>query len=220
MEIQRTSSLPRLTACSRMPEWMRHFGRPAGFLGSLAGHLMAVKNRKRSLSVLALVAPRPGERILEVGFGPGVDIHRVSRIAAFVAGVDSSPVMVRQALRRNTQAIRAGKVELQLGAAHSLDFPDDAFDKVFSINSAQFWPEPFAVIRELQRVLKVHGRIVLAVQPRSHGANAQTSQETASELVALLSESGFQNITAELRPAEPVPIACVIASKSAPPVSA
>ncbi len=197
-----------------MPGWMRHFGRPEGLLGAIAGRLMAWKNRGRSLSVLELVDPRPGERILEIGFGPGVDIHRVSRIAAFVAGVDRSEVMLRQARRRNAEAIRAGRVELHAGEACSLAFPDGSFDKAFSINSAQFWPEPFAVTRELHRVLEPGGRLVLAVQPRSSGANARTSQETAVELAALLRASGFQDVTPELRPAGGVPIACAIATKA------
>ena len=196
-----------------MPGWMRHFGRPEGLLGALAGRLMAWRNRGRSLSVLARVDPRPGERILEVGFGPGVDIHRVSRVAAFVAGVDQSGVMVEQARRRNADAIRAGRVELHAGDAGSLAFPDGSFDKAFSINSAQFWPEPLAVTRELYRVLRPGGRLVLAVQPRSSGANAETSRETAVELAALLTASGFQGVTTELRPSGSVPIACAIAMK-------
>ncbi|SEM09698.1 Methyltransferase domain-containing protein [Stigmatella aurantiaca] len=217
METQRTGVPPRLASCARMPEWMRHFGHPTGLLGALAGHLMALKNRKRSLSVLTLVDPRPGERILEVGFGPGLDIRRVSRAAAFVAGVDPSPVMLRQAQRRNASAIRAGKVELAPGDVRSLPFADGAFDKAFSINSAQFWPEPFLAVQELRRVLRPQGQLVLAVQPRSVGADARTSRETAEELAALLAANAFEAVTSTLKPAGRVPIACAVATKPAAP---
>ncbi|MDC0707757.1 methyltransferase domain-containing protein [Stigmatella sp. ncwal1] len=213
METQHAHAPARLASCARMPEWMRHFGHPTGVLGALAGHLMALRNRKRSLLVLTLVDPRPGERILEVGFGPGLDIRRVSRTAAFVAGVDQSPVMLRQAQRRNDGALRVGKVELHQGDARSLAFADDSFDKAFSINSAQFWPEPFVVIREMYRVLRPQGQLVLAVQPRTIDASSRTSQETAEELAALLTSGGFQEVTSALKPAGRVPIACAIARK-------
>ena len=76
---------------------VRQFGQPAGLLGWAAGQIMAVKNRGRSLWVISLLDIQRDDRVLEIGFGPGVDLRRVSEIAAdgFVTGVDHSKEMVR-----------------------------------------------------------------------------------------------------------------------------
>ena len=101
---------------------------------------MAVKNRKRSEWVLSLLNVRPGDHVLEIGFGPGVDILRVSERVehGFVAGIDASREMVRQANRRNATGVEAGLVELLCASAERIPYPANSFDKVFAINSLQF----------------------------------------------------------------------------------
>jgi hypothetical protein len=59
------------------------FGRPNGFWGSIAGWIMAVRssNRKRNVWAVSLLDVQHGDRILEIGFGPGLAIREISRIA-------------------------------------------------------------------------------------------------------------------------------------------
>jgi ubiquinone/menaquinone biosynthesis C-methylase UbiE len=104
--------------------------------------------------------------VLEIGFGPGTDIARANRAAAFVAGVDHSEAMLRLASQRNREAIREGRVELKLGAAAQLPYLGARFDCVFAINNAQFWKDLPKPLGEIARVLKPGGRVLLAVQPR------------------------------------------------------
>ena len=69
--------------------------------------------------------------MLEIGFGPGADSRRASQQAAFVAGVDHSDVMVKQASKRNASAIREGRVELHARLAPAdCRFRKAHFDKV------------------------------------------------------------------------------------------
>src|SRR5262245_16525243 len=157
--------------------WRAQFSRRTGLGGWLVGHLMAVKNRGRSEWVLSGLDLGPRDRVLEVGFGPGVDVRRAAARAAFVAGVDHSPEMVRQARRRNARAIAEGRVDLRVGEAGRLPFADGAFDKAFAINVAQFWDPMGAALAELRRVLAPGGLLVLAVQPRSKGATEETARE-------------------------------------------
>ena len=98
----------------------KQFAKPAGPVGWLVGHVMAMKNRERSEFVFAVLDLKPEDRVLEIGFGPGADIARASQAAAFVAGIDHSDVMVKQATRRNASAIRAGRVRIELGSAIAL----------------------------------------------------------------------------------------------------
>jgi ubiquinone/menaquinone biosynthesis C-methylase UbiE len=69
---------------------MRLFGRPQGFLGRLGGLIMARMNREAGEQVVDLLEVRPGDRVLEIGFGPGVAIQRlvVRTPGGFIAGVD------------------------------------------------------------------------------------------------------------------------------------
>jgi SAM-dependent methyltransferase len=75
---------------------MGQFGRPRGLAGILAGWEMTVRpsNRKRNLWAVDLLEVRPADRVLEIGFGPGVAIRALARRASagFVYGIDHSEV--------------------------------------------------------------------------------------------------------------------------------
>ncbi len=195
--------------------WPGQWAQPTGMLGQLAGHLMAVRNKERSWWVLPLLDIRDKDRVLEVGFGPGVDVLRVSEIAArgFVVGIDHSEVMLRQARRRNAAGIRAGRVELQVGCATRLPYAEGAFDKVFSINVAEFWKGPPVVIREMHRVLRPNGLAAIAVQPQSEGATKRTPREMGQVLAEEMAAAGFIQIRVEFKKLKPVSVVCVLGVK-------
>jgi ubiquinone/menaquinone biosynthesis C-methylase UbiE len=92
--------------------------------------------------VTDLLEVRPNDKVLEVGFGPGVVIQRLARLAyaGHVAGIDRSREMVGQARTRNATAVQEGRVELRHGSVESLPFDDNRFDKALAINSMQYWP--------------------------------------------------------------------------------
>jgi SAM-dependent methyltransferase len=118
------------------------FARPRGLFGALAGWLMAhMPKRPHEAWLLQLLELRPGDAILEVGVGPGVTIVELAKrlVDGRIAGVDPSPVMLRQARRRNARAIAAGCVELCAEPASALSFADASFDKAALLNSIAFW---------------------------------------------------------------------------------
>jgi ubiquinone/menaquinone biosynthesis C-methylase UbiE len=128
---------------------------------------MARMNRDAAEQVIEMLDIRPDDKVLEVGFGPGVAIqlllHRIP--TGSVAGVDQSQEMVRQAAARNADALRRRRVDLRYGSVERLPFADETFDKALAINSMQAWPDARAGLREIRRVLK-HGGNVL-----KHGGN-------------------------------------------------
>jgi len=195
--------------------WRSQFGKPSGVLGGLIGHLMAFNNKERSWWVLPMLEIHQNDCVLEVGFGSGIDIRRVSEIAVdgFVAGVDHSPVMVEQARRRNRAGIQKDRVELQLGCASQLPYQDDFFNKVFSINVAQFWGDPVAVMREMRRVLRPGGLVAVAVQPRSKGAREGIARETGRALIENLRSAGFKEVRLEAKRMKPVSTVCALGVK-------
>lgn len=193
------------------------FGHPRGVWGSLAGRIMAVtpSNNDRIRWTLGLLDIKPADRILEIGFGPGIAIALASELASvgFVAGVDHSAVMVRHASRRNAAALREGRVALRLGSAGTLPSFDRPFDKIFTINSIHFWSEPLECLRRLHEQLKPGGLIAVTIQPRSRDATAETTNVIGQELVTNLKRVGFSQCRVEIKPAHPVPIACALGLK-------
>jgi ubiquinone/menaquinone biosynthesis C-methylase UbiE len=160
---------------------LRMFGRPRGVLGRLGGVIMARSNRACAEWVIGLLEVEPSDRVLEVGFGPGVAIELLARGAAqHVAGVDPSMEMVEQATARNAAVFASGNVELRQGSVDRLPFADATFDKALAINSMQVWPDAVAGLRELCRVLKRGGRIALGFTPYS----GQPKTGVAGALVA------------------------------------
>jgi ubiquinone/menaquinone biosynthesis C-methylase UbiE len=142
---------------------MRMFGRPRGFLGRIGGIIMARANRSAAAQVIELADVRPNDKVLEVGFGPGVGIQLLLQRASsgWVAGVDQSQEMVRQASARNAGALRNREVDLRYGSVERLPFADQMFDKAVSVNSMQVWPDAGVGLREICRVLKPGGKIAL-----------------------------------------------------------
>ena len=142
---------------------MRAFGRPTGFLGRLGGMIMARTNRRIAKRAIELLEVQPSDRVLEVGFGPGVGIELLASSASsgWVAGIDPSEEMVKQARVRNANAIGAGRIDLRRRSVESLPFENSSFDKALAINSMQVWSDAVVGLQEIQRVLKPGGRLVL-----------------------------------------------------------
>ena len=152
---------------------MRAFGRPQGALGRLGGVIMARTNGECGTWVAGLLEVTAEDRVLEVGFGPGVVIERLAKLAAagHVAGIDQSREMVKQARARNAAAVQSGLVEIRLGCVESLPFDDSSFDKTLAINSMQVWPDPAAGLREIYRVMQPGARVALGFTPYSGQPN-------------------------------------------------
>jgi SAM-dependent methyltransferase len=192
------------------------FGRPHGLPGHVAGWVMGHRssNRRRNLWVVSLLDVTPTDRVLEIGFGPGIAVQALSRLAieGRVYGVDASDVMVRQARRRNAGAVRSGRVDLRVGSVDRLPAFGDQLDKILAVNSMGFWPEPAKRLKEVRDRLRPGGVIALASQPRCPGATSETSERAAREIEALINDAGFCRTRVETLPLKP-PVVCVLGVK-------
>lgn len=188
------------------------FACPRGFSGSLIGYLMAWTHWWRNTWVLSLLDLKLDDRVLEIGFGPGTEIKRSAELAArgFVAGIDPSEVMLRQASRRNRRYIHDGRVELRRASMSAIPYPDGSFDKVFGINCIQFSSDLLHDLGEIRRVLKPGGLAALAVQPLWKGATNATAVEIGRKIREAMVETGFSECGIEQKRLWPRMIVCAI----------
>jgi SAM-dependent methyltransferase len=169
-------------------------------------------NRKRNAWVVSLLGVRSRDRVLEIGFGPGLAIQHLSRLAyeGLVCGIDHSPVMLQQARKRNDVAVRAGRVDLRLASVEQLPRFDEPFDKIVGVNVMGLSHAPVERLRQLRRLLSPGGTIAIAVQPRSPGASDATTARRGAEIASQLAAAGYSLIRQETLALSPA-VVCMIA---------
>ncbi|MGD9530207.1 class I SAM-dependent methyltransferase [Pseudonocardia sp.] len=142
------------------------FARPRGLRGRLAGRFMAVVGGRTSGEVAALLALRPRDTVLEVGYGPGTLLAALAQRPErpVLVGVDPSAEMAELAARR------VGQAELRLGTAAETRLPDASVDHAVSVNNVAIWPDLDAGLDELCRVVRPGGTVLLAW----HGVTARS----------------------------------------------
>jgi ubiquinone/menaquinone biosynthesis C-methylase UbiE len=106
--------------------------------------------------ILKLLDPRDEDKILEVGCGGGHVLERVRR--GELHGIDLSPRMLALARRR-----LGNRAELKKCDAEHLDYADRFFDKVICTEVLEHTWNPSGVLREIRRVLKPDGTVILSV---------------------------------------------------------
>jgi SAM-dependent methyltransferase len=200
------------------------FARPHGLLGRLVAGMMRRTNAPLNRWMVELLKVEPADRILEVGFGPGVALAGLLARApqGFVAGVDASESMVRQARSRYAVAIAAGRLEIRQGDASSLPYDDAAFDKACGAHVLYFWPDQEGTVRELRRVLRPGGTLALGYQERERmplGAASGLSMAGArlvgtGDVERIVRAAGFEEVRVETRKTSSGPAGfCAVATR-------
>jgi ubiquinone/menaquinone biosynthesis C-methylase UbiE len=110
--------------------------------------------------VVDRLAPRPGQRWLDLACGTGAIAERAAEGGATVVGVDLAPALIETA--RERAAERDLDVDYRVGDCEQLELTAGSFDAVSSTCGIMFAPDHEASARELARVTRPGGRIALA----------------------------------------------------------
>jgi arsenite methyltransferase len=142
---------------------------PRGLGGAYVATIMNQVNvgiTKFTLQVLKLEA---GQEVLEIGFGGGVSFDLVlpEIQGGCMYGLDMSADMLSRSEKNREREIKAGLLKLSLGTVDRQPYLDNQMDRAFSVNTIYFWPDPRAGLKELYRILKPGGRLVLGLRSKS-----------------------------------------------------
>ncbi|MBZ5552001.1 MAG: class I SAM-dependent methyltransferase [Acidobacteriia bacterium] len=140
--------------------------KPTGWHGRFVLWTMNIRHSKVTDWGLKHVPIEKHETILDVGCGGGRTVRKLAAIATEgkVYGVDHSGEGVAAAQRTNQQWIAMGRVEIRLGSVSHLPFSEDMFDLATAVETHFWWPDLPADMREVFRVLKPGGRLIVIAE--------------------------------------------------------
>ena len=136
--------------------------------------------------------------LLDVACGSGALLDRYARDVQHVAGIDLSDIQIELARRRLQDRIADGSAELIVGDAAHLPWEGGTFSAASCVGSLDFFTDPDAAVKEIYRVLRPGGRVVLTygIDDRNEKAVAQAASwglhhPTENEVRLLIEGTGF-----------------------------
>ncbi len=185
-------------------ELAKHLRQPEGETGKEVGLQMNKGNKHICLNSYKVLNPKNKNHILEIGMGNGFFVKDLLEMADDLnyVGVDFSPIMVDEANFINKEFIKSGKVRFEQASIEKLPFNDNTFDSITTTNTLYFWPQPQNNAKELLRVLKPGGKLLIAYRSKDFMDQIELSKHgfTKYEIVDaenLLTKSGFNQIVTE-----------------------
>ena len=195
----------------------RQLSCPTGFFGRVMGLLMNRHNATMNGFAVRQLELTPTDRVLEIGFGGGVNLRSLIAGAALVGGVDRSQEMVRRAKARFAEAVSAGRADFRVGRVEELPFEGSWFGKACTVNTIYFWRSLDAGFAEIHRVLSPGGCLVVGFLPKERMDRMGMpidifTSRTPDEVDAALRGTGFTNVRVE-RPEPTTPWNVVVATR-------
>jgi arsenite methyltransferase len=180
----------------------RQLAHPTGPLGRVMEWLMNRGNAKINAFAVQQLALMPSDRVLEIGFGGGVNLPFLIQNAALVVGLDMSRDVVARAKARFSVAVMDGRAEFREGSVEALPFQASSFGKVCTVNTVYFWKSLELSFREIYRVLLPGGRVVVGFLPKEWMDRMGVPEDIFTarepgEVVSALRNAGFDSIQIE-----------------------
>tara|TARA_R110002049_G_scaffold308754_1_gene513919 strand:+ start:62218 stop:62904 length:687 start_codon:yes stop_codon:yes gene_type:complete len=149
-------------------ELAQQLRKPVGNIGKEVGLQMNRGNKFICINSYKVLNPKACDRILEIGMGNGFFIKDLLAMADNLdyTGVDFSKTMVEEASALNKKLIGTGKVRFCEASIEKLPFNDNSFDCITTTNTLYFWPKPENDVKELSRVLKPGGKLLIGYRSK------------------------------------------------------
>jgi ubiquinone/menaquinone biosynthesis C-methylase UbiE len=173
----------------------------SGLFGLVAGMAMAVRRGRLARAVADLAGVGPGDRVVDVGCGPGTFLREAARRGAEATGIEPAPQMRRLARRLTRRRLRASVTVLD-GTAERIPLEDGVATVAWAVSSVHHWTDADAGLVEVHRVLAPGGRLLLTERLACPGGWFQhhaASPERAEELAGRATAAGFAEVAVERR---------------------
>lgn len=172
---------------------------PTGPEGRLVAGRMNRHHEKLTLWGLTKITVGSAFVVLDVGCGGGKTVNRLAQLASHgkVFGIDHSPDMVEFSKRINKTLIAQSRVEIIEGSVEKMIFSDGFFDLVTAFETYYFWPNLADSLKEVRRVLKPGGKLLLVNELKYGTTPAKVIEEThvklypLDEIQTLMRSAGF-----------------------------
>ena len=166
----------------------------AGPMGVCVGVALLVMGRATARVAADLTAVRAGDRVVDIGCGPGGAAREAARRGAAVVGIDPAPVMLRLA-RLFT---RREDIAWMRGTAERVPLPDGAATVAWSLATVHHWQDVDAGLAEMHRLLAPRGRLLAVERQVDRDATGFAShgwtREQAETFAALCRSAGFRDV--------------------------
>ncbi len=200
----------------------RQARKPSGFIGRyLMPRLFNVGNADLNAFVKECLDPQADDRILEIGFGPGKLMCEMAEMTTdgVVEGIDFSPEMLKRAAKTNRTHIADERVILHQGECGALPFDDKTFSKLCSTNTIYFWHDPSGSAREMFRVTRAGGKLVIGFRDDEQMNGLGLSEEvfriySQQQVVDLLADAGFSDVHIREKEGMPFVSYCAVATRT------
>lgn len=147
----------------------RQLRKPEGEMGKKVGERMNTGNELMNLNAIEKLHPQPGDSILEIGMGNGFYVKNILAVHQSInySGCDISELMVEESRKLNQSYMDKGRARFELTSGNLIPYPDQYFNKVFTVNTIYFWENEAAQLSEIRRVLKPGGKLIIGLRPKS-----------------------------------------------------
>ena len=184
---------------------MSQFAKPTGFFGKILAKGMARGHKEFYKNAIKAINPKKDDKYLEIGFGSGIFIKKHMTHVSKIAGIDHSEDMVKLASKINRKLVESGKAEFKQGNTLSLPWSDNEFTVVAAIEVFFFLNEPEKALKEILRVLKPGGRLIIemafnkddGVDHKKYIKKMDLKLYSGEEMKKLLKEAGFNDIVVD-----------------------
>ncbi|MBR5088221.1 MAG: methyltransferase domain-containing protein [Ruminiclostridium sp.] len=142
-------------------------GNPHGVIGRIMTWGMNRSNKVLYQGIVDIIDVSDSTKILDIGFGNGyLEKQLIRKGRCSITGIDISEDMVIKAASLNHKYVDSGNMTFRLGDCCDLDFENNSFDFVTTINTIYFWNDTAKGMSEIYRVLKDGGMFCNVVMPK------------------------------------------------------
>jgi ubiquinone/menaquinone biosynthesis C-methylase UbiE len=175
---------------------------PRGLAGRITVMVMNLGHKSIYKNAADVLQLQPDDDLLEVACGNGYFIKKYASHVHSVAGLDLSELVVKMAKKKHRGRIKAGTADFIHGDASQLPWEDNRFSVAVTMGSFTSFPKPLESLKELYRVLRPGGRVIVSIEWNAEDGLDHTKEVrdygmrmwTEDDIRATLKEAGFPEI--------------------------